>query len=167
MSESFDFVAPTGDEIQGTSEVTEGAAAVDFTSADGDFDHSGGTNMFWDGQVTNTIDGVPLFTCASGEDWLKHHLVPREQRNNLPCIVVEGMREELRLGYLLESLKATRSAFINLIAGRSTFFPTGYGSHQSRVDQLTGEITALEKLYRGIRGQVQKEVAMAACDGEA
>jgi len=117
----FYFFAPTGDEIQGTSEQVAGAADLTFTGADASYSHAGDTKMFWDGAETLTIEGVPLFTCDSGSDWLKHHLVQGDENgvppNPVSDATIDLIDAELKLGAALEAAKKLRTAYAELKLG--------------------------------------------------
>jgi hypothetical protein len=81
MEKTYEFNAPTGDELQGTFENVSAAASCLFTGEDPgeQFEHDGsGTNAFWDGMVTQSLCGATMFICASGLEWPAHHLIPAD-----------------------------------------------------------------------------------------
>lgn len=100
-----EFTAPNGGEIQGTSEAILGAASVTFGDTAQEYDHSGGTEMFWDTSTTETIEGVPMFTDEDGSDWLAHHLIP-EGCEPMSAEDLAVLDEEDRIGYALRAARA-------------------------------------------------------------
>jgi hypothetical protein len=113
MKEQFDFIAPTGDDLQGTLESVTGAASVCFTSSDSGeaFEHEGGTEIFWDGIQTQSCCGAVLFLCEGGEEWPAHHLIPADAEP-LSAETLRLFAIEIALGRALdtamESLEAVR-----------------------------------------------------------
>jgi len=95
------MISPSGDEIQGLSNKVLGACRVTFDAdEEGGFSYDGDTKMFWDASETQKIDGVPLFTDASGYDWLQHHLIP-EGSDALFAKTIDLIHAELRQGEAL------------------------------------------------------------------
>lgn len=117
-----DLMSPTGHEIQGTSEMIPGAATVAFFEPDAEnphgYEHDGnGTKMFWDGSVTQEIDGVPMFVDNDGTDWLRHHLIPTSAEP-LTDETIAAMKWEIMVGEthreaeaLTRSLEALHTRF--------------------------------------------------------
>ncbi len=73
--------APTGCEIIGTLERLSGCAGIVHgsyrrTDTGGiGFDWEGGTEIFWDCQQTETIDGAKLFLDGDGDHWTEDELI--------------------------------------------------------------------------------------------
>lgn len=73
----YKATAPNGEAIEGTYEMVPGVAACTFyRGEDGEmtYDHDGGTEMFWDGALTQQVadgpkKGQTLFLCSKGEEW--------------------------------------------------------------------------------------------------
>lgn len=64
-------LCPDGYEILGTREVLEGRAKVDFFRVDGgelEWEHTGYTEIFWEGAETMTKDGSTCFLCRNGDE---------------------------------------------------------------------------------------------------
>lgn len=99
-----EFTAPNGGEIQGTSETVLGASGVTFGDTPTDYDHDGGSKMFWDTSTTETIEGVSMFTCDGGDDWLAHHLIP-EGCEPMSAEDLAVLGEEDRIGYALRAAR--------------------------------------------------------------
>jgi hypothetical protein len=82
MKEQFDFIAPTGAELQGTSELIASAASCTFIASDptatNAYVHNGESEVFWDTSTTQMIVAAPLFTDRDGDDWPAHHLIPAD-----------------------------------------------------------------------------------------
>jgi hypothetical protein len=119
----FYFFAPTGEELQGTSESVPGTSPCSFTNEERDYDHDGGTKFFYDGAETLSIEGVTLFTCESGDDWLAHHLIPGdgfegdEAPDGLSDKTIALIKTELNIGYALEAAKRLRENYASCTLG--------------------------------------------------
>jgi len=107
--------SPTGDEIQGTYELVPGSSYVTFGDGEPGFEHCGDTKMHWDGSITQTIDGVALFTDDSGIDWLRHHLIP-ESAQGLSIETIDTFNAELRIGATLEAARSLQSKLASITA---------------------------------------------------
>jgi hypothetical protein len=68
--------APNGKRIVGTADTIPGTAKIapDSFTEDGDFDHTGNTDVHWNGQQTEMDDGEPLFVDEEGVVWKKSEL---------------------------------------------------------------------------------------------
>lgn len=72
------FLSPDGNRILGTLDrlyaVANVAAVV--RSPDGvyELDWTGTTDVFWDGQTIETLDGERLYVCTQGREWKESEL---------------------------------------------------------------------------------------------
>ena len=77
--------SPTGHRIIGTSDTIPATATIRHDSfikrPDGsiDFDYSGETDVFWDGQETSTRDGKILFEDEVGAIWTEDQIVLKDE----------------------------------------------------------------------------------------
>jgi hypothetical protein len=108
MKEQYDFIAPTGDALQGTSELIPVAYGIDFTGPDprSDFDHNGDNNEFDEAAVPIAAIGGPFFMDESGEDWPAHHLIPADAEP-LSDETLRLFAIEIALGKALDAANAS------------------------------------------------------------
>lgn len=107
-----DFKAPTGDGLQGTADKVPGAAGVtwDESASDpGEFEHDGGTKMFWNDSSTQTIAGATVWIDESGSEWLEHHLLPVDAEP-VSDDTIDAFDKEMKVGRLLDALEAVEVA---------------------------------------------------------
>lgn len=75
--------APNGEEILGTYEMCPARSEIAYFQKPGatgcEYEHAGGSEMFWDGMTTQERDGETLFLCAAGSEWTVDQLVFEEQ----------------------------------------------------------------------------------------
>lgn len=76
--------APNGEEILGTYEMCPARSEIAFFQKPDEktgceYEHEGGSEMFWDGMTTQERDGKTVFLCAAGEEWTVDQLVFEEQ----------------------------------------------------------------------------------------
>lgn len=64
-----EYVSPNGDQILGTLEKLTGRAEITGIEDDGTPVYSGGTEIFYDDQVTVMRDGRMVFLCTEGDEW--------------------------------------------------------------------------------------------------
>jgi hypothetical protein len=65
--------APNGNEIVGTYEMTPGRAEGSFEGSR--FEHEGGTEHFYDDQLTVTLAGETVYIDEDGDHWMESQLV--------------------------------------------------------------------------------------------
>ena len=119
----FAFKAPTGAEIRGTNELLSGTCGVIFADATAGYDHdTGGTNVNWDGQETEQVNGSSVFIDENGSEWLGHHLIPADD-DPAPDEAFQFLRDELAAGRalaladkLVEATKGMGNGSSNLYA---------------------------------------------------
>lgn len=144
--------APTGDELQGTYELVEGAADVTFdTDNECGYDHTGnGTEMFWDGALTLQIADVTMFLDESGHDWLLHHLIP-DEAEPLSQATINLFNAEILYGQALRSAEK--------LVGHMAALPKD-AAVRAYIDG-PGAVAALEPVY-----EAAKAASIAAWNAE-
>lgn len=119
---SIDLMAPNGAFIAGTAEAASGYSALSYLAKgeDGtlDWDFSGSTEGFYDGQTTITFGpgGPQLFEDDEGNWWSEHRLVPLDATPDptaKPCVPVgthPTIPEAIGLRILLRAVLAVPQA---------------------------------------------------------
>lgn len=69
MSERYYYITPNDTAIIGSLERLSGRANITCFDADGTPDYEGYTEVFWDGQVTLTRKGKPIYLDREGNEW--------------------------------------------------------------------------------------------------
>ncbi|WP_457154731.1 hypothetical protein [Mesorhizobium sp. P5_C1] len=70
------YLSPTGSPITGTLERLSGRANISSIDENGQPEHSGGTDVFWDDMMTVTRDGKIVYLDEAGEEWTFDQLAP-------------------------------------------------------------------------------------------
>ncbi|WP_396604853.1 hypothetical protein ACFLEY_22285 [Bradyrhizobium sp. YCK136] len=73
-----EYVSPTGSPILGTLERLTGRAEITGIEDDGEPVYQGGTEIFYDDQVTATQDGKMIFLDENGAEWTFDQLTPAD-----------------------------------------------------------------------------------------
>lgn len=108
------LMGPDGSEIEGTYENIPGTCGHIFVEgADGKAEAEAdgtGTDVWWDDQTSETIEGVLVFRCDE-RPFLQHHLISQSE-DPLPAHEVALMMVEVGVGRALEAARqALSSAF--------------------------------------------------------
>lgn len=79
MTKVYELRSPTGTVIEGTLETLSGKAGLGHITGrnpDGtfDFEHDGGTEVFWDDQRTVVLDGHRVFVDGDGTEFTEDQL---------------------------------------------------------------------------------------------
>ncbi|BAR61917.1 hypothetical protein NK6_8770 [Bradyrhizobium diazoefficiens] len=73
-----EYVSPTGSPILGTLERLTGRAEITGIEDNGEPVYQGGTEIFYDDQVTATQDGKMIFLDENGAEWTFDQLTPAD-----------------------------------------------------------------------------------------
>ncbi|TYO65469.1 hypothetical protein FXV83_16165 [Bradyrhizobium hipponense] len=77
-----EYVSPTGSPILGTLEKLTGRAEIMGIDDNGEPVYQGGTEIFYDDQVTATKDGKMIFLDENGAEWTFDQLQPVEAEDD-------------------------------------------------------------------------------------
>jgi hypothetical protein len=73
------YKTPHGELIIGTAEIVPACNRINGINPDGTPNYDGqGTDLYWDDQVTQSINGMTIYLCESGQRWVFNQLTPIE-----------------------------------------------------------------------------------------
>jgi hypothetical protein len=76
---SKEYVSPTGSPILGTKELLTGRAEITGIEDNGEPVYQGSTEIFYDDQVTETLEGKMIFLDEDGAEWTFDQLKPADE----------------------------------------------------------------------------------------